>query len=256
MKKFAMICGLVIMMMCLSLAVQAAEESPAITQGHLGFMAGGGSGGFGSKEVNNSSNIYLGSYYETDKLAGPMAWRFTANYFNYTEKVEEDYSSSVAGHTINVNTYRFLTGPSFQADLDNGWWIWDCFQVGTDWEDSKGFSPPLVLQNELMFGSGFFYNFLIVNTRITDDKAYQSVYAADQMMFRLTKWLAIGPEAKYQWFRQWDDNGDSSFVYEPSFGGLIRLGDNRLDQRWNFSVGYTQGDFMGGSWHADFWVKF
>jgi len=219
----------------ISCSMQAlAAESPA---GKAGFLAGGGQGG--STAASNYQYVYLGSYYETPKFVGPFSWHLT---FIFLETAGIWYRSATPDR-IDTHTWRLMTGPSLQLSFNNGWWLWDSLQAGVDWDREAGFFPQLVVQNNLMFGLGFFSTHWSANVRLAKDGGYQLMYATGQVLFSLVPWLAIGPEIKYQ-------------EYEPSWGGQIRVGENHPEQHWNMTGGYSYDGLVGGQWHLDLWFGF
>ena len=230
-----------------------AESNVNLTPGTMGFVSGGGVGGQGTDEVNDFQFIYIGGYFNP-MINETVGIRGTIMYFGNFEEGEEWFSSSTSGLSSAVETYRAMIGITVQGEQD-GWWAWNALQVGGDYQIGEGFLPVTVIQDELMFGSGWFYNFLVASARVGDED-YESYYLRDQAYIRLTNWLAIGPQLQYVWFYQPDDDGENHMVYEPAFGGQIRFTEYTEDPRYSLTIGGTNGDYVGTSWHADVWVRF
>jgi hypothetical protein len=213
-----------------------AAESTAFK---VGFLAGGGQGGSRLQPASNYQYFYLGSYCDTPKLIGPFSWRLVVLFLD----VAGTWYRTTTPDQINTQTWRMMTGPSLQLSFSNGWWLWDSLQAGVDWDREAGFFPQLVVQNNLMFGLGFFSSHWSANVRLPKDGGYQLMYATGQVFFSLAPWFAVGPEVKYQ-------------EYEPSWGGGIRIGENQPEQHWNVTGGYTYDGLVGSQWHADLWFGF
>lgn len=265
---FAVMVSILLVLVCS--AVYAAEDQGGmLTPGRLGLVVGGGQGGLNTKEVNEHQFIYAGMYGEVELTPG-FNWRGTVNYFGNAEEKKEWYSSSTSGLSSRVETYRFLTGPSVSLEWTTGdsdetrlyWWLWNALQVGADYEVSEkgGWLPVTVLSYENMMGVGPVYNFLTTTFRFGDED-YQSYYLRDQFYVRITNWLAVGPQMQYVWFNQVDSNCkagekcDLVMVYEPAWGGQIKLTPNEQDPAWAVTVGGTSGDYVGTSWQVDFWMR-
>lgn len=267
MKKnnFAVMVSILVMLSCS--AAYSEESGAMLTPGRLGIVAGGGQGGLNSDEVNEHQFIYGGVYGEVELTPG-FNWRAVVQYFGNAEEKDEWYESSTSGLSNRVETYRFLTGPSFYLDWTTGdtdvsrlyWWMWNSLQVGADYEVGEGWLPVTVLSYENMFGVGPVYNFLTTSFRFGDED-YESYFLNDQFYVRITNWLAVGPQVKYVWFKQvdedcvWGEKCDLRMVYEPAWGGQIKLTPNEQDPAWSVTVGGTSGDYVGTAWQVDFWMR-
>lgn len=235
--------------------ISAYAESSVNLPGMMGVVAGGGVGGQGTDEVNDYQFIYLGAYFNP-MINETVGIRGTMMYFGNFEEGEEWFSSSTSGLSTAVETYRAVLGFTLQGE-QNGWWAWNYLAAGVDYQIGEGFLPVTVLQEELMFGSGWFYNFLCFSARIGDED-YESYYLRDQAYARLTNWLAIGPQVQYVWFYQPDPDNptENQMVYEPAWGGQVRFTENAEDPRYSLTIGGTNGDYVGTTWHADVWIRF
>jgi hypothetical protein len=232
-------------------ATVLAESNVGLAPGNLGFLAGGGEGGQESDEVNDFQFLYIGSYY-TAMLNETVGIRGTMMYFGNFEEQEEYYSSSASGLSSAVETYRPMIGLTLQGE-QNGWWSWNHLAVGADHQEDQGWLPVTILHEELMFGSGWFYNFLCATARVGDED-YQSYYLRDQAYFKVDNWLHIGPQVQYIWFYQTDDEGDRELVYEPAWGGQIKFTENSPEPKYSLTVGATNGNFVGMTYHVDVWI--
>lgn len=254
MKKFLVSAAIVFIGMFLLAPLAQAESEVAMTPGMLGFVLGGGQGGMDTDEINDYEYIYIGTYFEAP-ISNGWGWRFSANYYGNAEHADEWFSSSTSGISSRVQNFRFMTGPTWSGEA-NGWWYYNYLSAGADYENGEGFLPVTVIQDEFLLGSGYLYNYLVVNARFSDEENYESYYLRDQLFIRLTHWLAFGPQVQYVWFQQWDDEAEElSMEYEPAWGGQIRFSPDEVDPDWHLTVGYTHGDFVGGSWGVDFWLK-
>jgi hypothetical protein len=112
------------------------------------------------------------------------------------------------------------------------------------------------LSEDISFGQGLFSNEFNGTFRLGDE-ANRSYWMRDRMYFRLTKWLAVGPELTYSFFNQWDQHDQKlHLVYEPSYGGMIKLSENADDPRFGLVVDGAYGDFVGTSWGVGFYYRF
>jgi hypothetical protein len=206
----------------------------------LGFIAGGGRGGDSAAGKSNYYYAYLGAYYETAKLAGPLSWRFGTLVLDYSGLWQQ---SLQPGRQYAAQLLRLMAGPSLNVNLPGEGWLWDGLQVGLDFENGGSVRPPLALQNELMFGWGVFSTYWKLDYRLNPDGNLEMRYLAGQVFFRLVPWMAFGPELRFQ-------------TSQPSVGLMAQVGENRVRQRWNVTAGCTFDQELGGQWHLDLWFAF
>src|SRR4051812_15892594 len=122
-----------------ALSVAMALCSPQALAGEgneskLGFIAGGGQGGDGLGDKSTYYYVYLGSYYETAKLTGPMSWRFGTLVLDYSGLWSQPLQSN---RKYEAQILRLTTGPSFNVNLPGEWWLWDGLQAGLDFENAR-----------------------------------------------------------------------------------------------------------------------
>jgi len=211
--------------------------------GTLGFVAGGGQGGDLLGDKSNYYYAYLGTYYETTKLAGPMSWRFGALALDFQgiwflQSVQS--GQAIDPQILHLMEISLMAGPSFNVGLPGEWWLWDGPQLGLGFENAGRGRPQLVLQNELMFGRGFFSTYWKIDLRVKPDGALDMRYLAGQVFFRVRQWLAFGPELRFQ-------------TSQPSAGLMAQVGDDRPRQYWNLTAGCTFDGTVGAQWHLDLW---
>jgi hypothetical protein len=211
--------------------------------GTFGFIAGGGQGGDLLGDKNNYYYAYLGGYYETRKLAGPLSWRFGALALNYSGIWFQGLQPGQESLILHLLEARLITGPSLNVSLPGEWWLWSGLEVGLDFENETSGRPQPVLQNELMFGRGFFSSYLKIDLLVTPDAGLEMRYLQWQISFRLLQWLAFGPELRFQ-------------TAAPSVGLMVQVGDDRPRQYWNVTAGGTFDEKVGGQWHLDLWWAF
>lgn len=224
----------------LGVAMALCSSQALAGEGTFGVITGGGEGGDYSVEDQSSYYyIYLGAYYETPKFAGPLSWRFGALGLDYSGLWIQPIPA-VRGYAAQI--LRLMTGPSFNVDLPGEWWLWDGLQAGLDFENTGSGRLPLAIQNELMFGWGFFSSYWKLDLRVHLDGGFEMRYLAGQIFFRLIQWLSLGPELRFQ-------------TSVPSVGLMAQVGDNRPRQRWNVTAGGTFDQKVGAQWHLDLWFS-
>jgi hypothetical protein len=261
MKRIMIITAIFATVMLLGSMAMAAEDDSAKIK--MGITTGIGQGGISSDEVNRYNYFYVNTYADLslDRWVPNFYWRIQPGYNWYTEESDAQHHSSTTGMDEIFQTIRITTGPAIDGTfkingINSEGWYFNALLVGVDLIESEGYAPVTVIQDDFMIGMDSFYNHLHMSARIGDED-YESGFLRDQFYISLAKWVAVGPQTTYVWFNQ-DPDGDGSLtmVYEPAFGGQVRVNENSDDPRWSVTAGATHGDFVGTSWHADFWIRF
>src|SRR3954471_19317197 len=138
----------VALMLCSAQAL--ADDS---NEGKVSFMSGAGHGGlgFGGGNGSNYYVVYLGSYYDTPRFAGPWSWRFTAMALSFAGRWNQP---GFPGQDFQAWDWRVMAGPSFGMKFPNEWRFEDELQAGLDREDTGSGLPPLMLHHELTVDPG------------------------------------------------------------------------------------------------------
>jgi len=223
-------------------------------------VAGLGQGGMGGEEVYKYDYFYAGSIAEVplDSLTPGLSWRFSAYYSVVQEDGDTTWDSSILGSAERFQTIRLVTGPTIEGGFEvngvKGFYA-NNISGGVDFIIADGIQAAVV-QDDFLIGMGAVYNQLNASFRFGEDE-YEFGSLTNQSYLRVTNWFALGPQFHYIWFNQDPDgDGEMSLVYEPSFGGQIKLSQNRADPDYSLTIGSTWGSYVGTAWSVDFWYRF
>lgn len=223
---------------------------------HLSAYLGGGSGGIGDDNNNRYSYAYGGmdAVYTPKELKG-FGFLGRAQYF--LNSASEGTKIPTGALDGGVSTGRVQAGLVYMKyDKESGWWIYSATAGGWDFEERSGDNSGAVVSEDLSIGHGSFSN-EVNSTFKLGDSEHQSDWIRDRMYFRVTKWLAVGPQISYVWFQQWNDKDQAlRMVYEPSFGGQLKFTEAKPDPRCGLILNGSNGDWLGTAWGVDLYYRF